>query len=394
MKPLPLFSLPFLGAVNTLVSVSVTRRLPGGISGAKAKESWLSFVFEKGGGLPICVFKKSNPDSSLQSDFNSRLLLPIFARETLIEPNDDEDDSITVGYRLTELGPVFGLDIEPDSHLGVVSFSSSEINWKVEFVASRREDLWQSVTKYLIGTTCDNFVAYLDAPLLYTCKTNLEPTTVTTTTEIAMKWRNFFRQGAGLPVNPPLVWKDDNEIMEVVRIPPFLRERVESPQSLKNDVCQILYKVVNPGLFTFQVLTHRGRVRFIPQPEKTPELDTCGNGVLMLWEVELRPIPGWKPIVQLFTDAVISTFSRCFKVYLEEPNATISLLGPRGSCGKAWAQVPKATWLGLVLSAHLNDHRSTKDQMVSLLQPWTWGIALNDDGDIVARDWKTGSFDE
>jgi len=100
----------------------------------------------------------------------------------------------------------------------------------------------------------------------------------------------------------------------------------------------------------------------------------------MLWQVDIRPLRGWQGFVQPFTEAIISTIGRNLKVRLQEPGAYVTLAGPRGS-GSDLGRVPKESWLGGVLAAHLADRRPVLEQTAAIFQPWAWGRSSDVPGD-------------
>jgi hypothetical protein len=58
---------------------------------------------------------------------------------------------------------------------------------------------------------------------------------------------------------------------------------------------------------------------------------------------------------------------------------------------KEFGKISKPTWLGGVLEYHLSDKRSTMNQTLSLIQPWTWGRSgAGDERDIVQYKWTDG----
>ena len=89
-----------------------------------------------------------------------------------------------------------------------------------------------------------------------------------------------------------------------------------------------------------------------------------------------------------------STIARNLQVHLAEPNAHVNVKPPRGGFGgKTMMQIPKDTWLGGVLEGHLTDTRSTYQQTLSLLKPWTWGRSGNGGAeDVVQYQWRDGSM--
>ena len=375
MFPLPVFILVCLLVVISAFStgnpgrIEVTaERTLTGVSTTEAMEAWQRYTFERGGGVPGVVV----------SEGSSRLLLPLMARETLVESNQENE----VRYKLTELGPIWSLDIEPDSHVGKVHFEATgndevKMTWTTSFEAHRRRDLWQSVAETMIGLASDNLVSYLSTPRLYT-KTTILPGSLD---GISDKWVDFvFRNGGGLPLLPPLVLPSKEYVADILRIPPFLRETVVSQTDR-----EIIYQVQNPGWLTcFPVHSHLGRVRLVPISDDSVE---------MIWQVEVRPLRGGHAFVETFTETIVSTISRNFKVHLSEPDATVSLYKPRGG-GKSWAKVRKDSWLGGVLNAHLSDHRSTLEQTISMLQPWTWGRTRDWDEEGEESRWETAAMDK
>mmetsp|Transcript_20141 Transcript_20141/g.24828 ORF Transcript_20141/g.24828 Transcript_20141/m.24828 type:complete len:391 (+) Transcript_20141:212-1384(+) len=231
---------------------------------------------------------------------------------------------------------------------------------------------------------------------------------ILSTKEVMNRWIEFCWEGnAGLPLPiPPLTFGEkENKVRWI--IPPFLKERIISLSStslLEDDIdlkymqgktnnmetktsdadntdmseqsrtmCEIIYKVDNPGLLTYQVHSHLGRVRFIPifDEENNAAID-------MVWEVEIRPYHYWSTIVKWFTSSIITTYSRNFKcnlLYYEGgPQSTVSLKLPRGGfMGKTILEVRKDSWIGGVLDAHLHDNRTVVKQTIAMFQPWTWG---------------------
>lgn len=109
-------------------------------------------------------------------------------------------------------------------------------------------------------------------------------------------WRE---ENFNLPLNPPFILHQGDQItgkgFELMRIPPFgLREAIidheHGPQLV------MIYKVMNPGWFTYPVVEHQGKVTFIPKNEGT-ELD---------WNIQWTPLPhcGW--VTQFFTELVVN----------------------------------------------------------------------------------------
>jgi hypothetical protein len=125
------------------------------------------------------------------------------------------------------------------------------------------------------------------------------------------------------------------------------------------------------------VHTHAGRVRFF-------NASTPGE-VEMVWDVEIRPLRGWRGFVQEFTEVIISTLSRNLKSHLAEPCVCVRVPGLPGG-----REVRKDSWWGGVIHASYSDERPAFARAVSLLQPWSWGRSK--DGAHEYASWSTGSF--
>ena len=374
------------------ISVSIERQLPGLQSPQQAKDAWISYTFRKGGGLPGLIVVPEEGDS--------RLLLPLGAREKLVEPAETSTNSTTsscqVQYVISEMGPIWQSELEENSHQGQVVFTPNEngvqMQWSTSCTAKNRRDFWEAVAKFMVERASDNLVAYLATPRVYQRRTLL---TGTSPKQAMEEWVDFgIKAGGGLPFNPPLILPTrDDHVADIIRVPPFLRESVLSATSTK-DHCEVVYQVMNPSIWTcFPVHSHLGRVKFstLQADDSSTAASDNTTVVEMLWEVQVRPMHGWEFFVEGFTDAIVSTLSRNLKVHLAEPGATVKLYQPRGG-GDSWAQVPKDSWLGGVLTAHLSDQRSTWEQTLSLLQPWTWGRTQNwDQPGEGASPWKTAA---
>jgi hypothetical protein len=278
--------------------VQVDQTIPD-ITPRQAKNAWLSYQWEQGGGLMVRV----KQDSELE-----RTLVPFGIQETLLSSRVDE-----VRYRMTELGVLRNYLIE-NSHQASVEFIEEEdysttLVWIVEFEAKTSWDaqFWAYVTEVNIKAILENLDTYLSTPQLYRRTTRLCPKI--SADNLVNEWIDFvWKQGGGLPLPSPQELDDERRMI----VPPFLVERLVDVEP--DEVC---YTVDNPGFFTYQVLTHKGRVRF--------EQDKSGRDVKMMWEVEIRPFRGWAWIVEPFTAAVITTLARNFKVHVNEPGATVKL---------------------------------------------------------------------
>lgn len=120
------------------------------------------------------------------------------------------------------------------------------------------------------------------------------------------------------------------------------------------------------------------------------------DSLQMKWEIEIRPYPEpWVTIVKVFTAAVVSAYARNFKCHIREgSDIMVSLKPPRGASDSTLLQVRKDSWVGGVLDAHLKDKRSTIDQTLAILQPWTWGRTADDDEEDEGEEWTEGYLSE
>jgi hypothetical protein len=432
------------------VKVTVENHYPTLSSPKEAQDSWLSFVWNKGGGLPALVIPSDNNDndkkvnkeeiSSNEGDAfikspklksSSRLLLPLFMKEELItstydEDNDESDTSeIELKYVVTDAG-LLSSEIVPFTHLGTVTFAPClegqggiSITWDVTFdvTESSRRSFWQVFTNQMITDSLNNLSSYVAAPILYTRRTRLtsKPDSTLLTPKVAMeKWIDFcWKDGGGLPLPPTLNYdQDDGKVRWV--IPPFLKERIVSYGEVKTEnvdsvdvdghksypPCEIIYTVDNPGITTYQVHSHLGRISFVPVFDNNSDneqneigeksFDSSITSVDMIWEIEIQPYQNWSTFVKLFTSAIVTTYAQNFKCHVYEgSDAMVSLKPPRGEFGgESIMQIRKDSWVGGVLDAHLNDRRSTVEQTISMFQPWTWGRCSDDIGE--GEEWKEG----
>jgi len=325
----------------------------------------------------------------------ARTLLPLFAEELLLERTDiDDDTTIVQEYKLIALGPIWKSEIEPDSHLGSVSFSfveggdeteqfsGTEMTWNVTFNTLNRQNLWQSVTESSISDACENLKAHLSQPILFTKKMVIQ--TDSTPKVLAEQWFEFvWRNGGGLPLPLPPISLSKNGHDRMI-VPPFLRERILDIK-VTSEFTDIIYTVANPSLLTYPVYTHLGRVRF---------QTLAADQVEMTWEVSIRPIRNCKSFVKNFTETVINVLARNFKSHVQDvgTNAMVNVYPPRGFMKDKGPlfQVRKDTWLGSVLYAHLRDNRSVVEQTKDLFQPWRWGTI--DENEENGFSWSVGEI--
>lgn len=402
------------------VCVHVYRFFPHIPSPKEAKSAWLSFVWNQGGGLPFLwvvrppsITRDSCDVEDLDENLNfspsqqhHRLLLPFFMQEELLPTSqsvNNETNQSTLQYKVIDAG-LFTSEIIASSHLGTVQFSSKKnqevsgisMIWSVEFQVTNanHRDFWQLFTNKMMLDASNNFYSRVDRPILYTRKTKLMSKfdSPTLTTKLAMeKWIEFcWKQGGGMPFPPPINFIQDDGNIRLI-IPPFLKERIissinvsESGEQKSGPYSEIIYIVDNPSLATYQVHTHLGRIRFIESSVKENTID-------MIWEIEIRPYYRWSMFVKLFTSTVVTAYAKNFKCHLANgPDALVAIKPPRGKFGgKTLMKIRKDSWLGGILSAHLNDDRSPIEQVLSSLQPWTWG---HKDETNEGESWSEGSM--
>mmetsp|Transcript_28152 Transcript_28152/g.51274 ORF Transcript_28152/g.51274 Transcript_28152/m.51274 type:complete len:393 (-) Transcript_28152:1702-2880(-) len=355
---------------NNNVRVQVEQSLGAHISPGEAKEAWMAYQWKRGGGLPVWI---SLPEE------HRRRIMPIGMEETLIlqrSENPNKDNNNELHYKVTGMG-LLASELEQDSHSAQVRFdddgthNGTNMSWNVEFNATHRADLWKAITEANIRTASANLASFVKEPRVYRRTTRLTSPTAMPE-NLSKQWVNFvWKQGGGLPIPPPLQLNDEKRVI----IPPFLVERIERATEK-----EILYTVVNPGVSTYPVHTHLGRVTFRHLAKE--------DEVEMVWEVEIRPLRGFALVVELFTSVIVSTLARNFKTHLAEPGAIVVLKKPRGGSDSSFGNIPKDTWLGGVLAAHLTDKRSTTEQTIALFQPWTWGRSTDDIGE--GEEWTNG----
>lgn len=276
-----------------------------------------------------------------------------------------------------------------DDHLTDTNQTFCHFTWDLS-LRSRSPEMVKTIVTWRMNAISDSLVGLVGEPRLLTRRLRLPPRT--SSSESLDAWLDFiWHQGGGLPTPlPPLVLpsskattgSDSNLLTRRLIFPPGL---MESLVSVDREIHQVQYQVDNPGMLTYQVYTHRGRVRFYHAPN-----DTEGR-VVMEWQVEIRPFPGFQHWVEAFTEAVVTTLTRNLAVHLAHPREVVHVYLPRGK-GASLASVRKDSWLGGVLEAHLSDRRSTVQQTLSMFQPWTWGRATDDVKDAASTSWTVGSL--
>ena len=381
------------------VYVEIISDLPYVSSASEAQDAWIEHHWEKGGGLPILSLQR---DTSTD-DTMRRVIAPIIMEEVIDLSNmtakETSGDSLTLQYRVTKPGPAFGPDLIDGSHLGTVSFVPNNASqgyqmiWSVQFDARRWVNVYQKVTEFTIGTAARTVAEATSIPRVLTLDATLKG--VDEAIEARRKWLDFiWANGGGLPLPSPImkgqILKDGGgkAKRELLRIPPLTTEKIVSTS--ESSSAELEYQLYRPGLTTFPFLmhSHHAKVSFA---------NNDANSVDLHWEVEIRPfpIPIVKPLVEKLTEMTVATLLCNFVVHLSEPGAQVEIRPPRGNADlvggfDSFGSVPKDSWVGGVLSAHLKDNRSTIEQTLSLVQPWTWGrTGKGDEADKCVRyEWS------
>ena len=398
------------------VSCKVSRILPH-TSPKEAQQAWLEHHWRRGGGLPIIISIKKTSSIHPQDvdDFGNaaanmeRLILPVGLKETILKSGLEEDDdtTITIRYTVSDPGYLFGQHIIPGSHQAQVKFEplptgGCRMIWKVDFETQQLQSLYQQMTDFSINTAATTIEEAVAEPRLFTLTTTLEGTD--DPNSACREWINFFwGQGGGLLLPPTIPYGDKVSGMpesssarqSLLRIPPFLKDTITSvswadPTEKQQEYAEVCYQIENPGWATFPFLfhTHTARVRFRRLPASTL------GAVAMEWNIEIRPYRIASSLVETLIAMTASTITRNLKIRLSEPDAVVNLGLPRGYGGHKWGSVPKETWLGGVLQAHLSDRRSTLKQTLTLFQPWTWGRSgRGDTNDDVHYSWSDGAME-
>ena len=144
------------------VEVEVTRQLDG-VSPEHAREAWLDYSWTSGGGIPALVLREP-ADAKLPS---VRTLVPAGLREELAYV-DQTDDELVARYRVSDPGPLLGVDVVNGSHTGLVAFAPTkngcEMRWEVSFDCRGRAGFWKEATELLVGNAADALQALVAQP--------------------------------------------------------------------------------------------------------------------------------------------------------------------------------------------------------------------------------------
>ena len=145
------------------VEVEVTRQLDG-VSPEHAREAWLDYSWTSGGGIPALVLREP-ADAKLPS---VRTLVPAGLREELAYVDETADEELVARYRVSDPGPLLGIDVVNGSHTGLVAFSQTEkgceMRWEVSFDCRGRAGFWKEATEFLIGNAADALQAHVAKP--------------------------------------------------------------------------------------------------------------------------------------------------------------------------------------------------------------------------------------
>ena len=378
---------------DEIISISIQKQLSDGVTAKQAKDAWMEYHWKKGGGLPILVL------SSESSPAVERTILPTLMKEQIVEEtHDDEQGLVEVKYKVTDAGPFFP-GIIPNTHHASVSFQSIDdkstvMNWNVSFASSKEwQTFYEKLTHWTVGTAATTVEDCVTVPRKLNVRTLIPVNEIEIDPFLARKecLEFVWASGGGLPLIPPIPF---GKVMEegggsarqnLLRIPPFITESIVDTSTL-DDQASFQYCLNRPGWTTIPFLlhTHTGKVPFA----------STTQGLAIEWEVKIRSYEFVKPIMEKLVEMVVATLVRNLRVRLIERDAVISIKPPRGNKKltmgvEEFGKVSKASWLGGVLQAHLSDRRSTIEQTVSLIQPWTWGRSgAGDESDVVQYEWS------
>lgn len=377
---------------DDIISISIQKQLSDGVTPEQAKDAWMEYHWKKGGGLPILVL---SPESTALE----RTILPTLMKEQILEEiDDDKQGLVEVKYKVTDAGPFFP-GIIPNTHDASVKFQSIDdkstvMNWNVSFASSKEwQTFYETLTQWTVGTAATTVEECVAVPRKLNVRTLIPVDEIEIDPFLARKecLEFVWASGGGLPLIPPIPF---GKVMEegggsarqnLLRIPPFITESIVDTFTL-DDQASFQYRLNRPGWTTIPFLlhTHIGNVSFA----------STTQGLAIEWEVKIRSYEFVKPIIEKLVEMVVATLVRNLRVKLIERDAVVSIKPPRGNekltMGvEEFGKVSKASWLGGVLQAHLSDRRSTIEQTVSLVQPWTWGRSgAGDESDVVQYEWS------
>ncbi|KAL7508999.1 hypothetical protein ACHAXN_009018 [Cyclotella atomus] len=377
---------------RNVVDVTVKRSFPK-VTPCVARNAWLEYHWSQGGGLPILI--QSSNTISDDTKMLQRTIYPVLMKETLtLDTSCDEDASFTkLDYIVSEPGP-FYRDVIDNSHSASVTFASDEKSegcemiWNVRFDTTKWTEFYKAMTLFLVGTSANTIKEVLAAPRVFKMTSNIHCSMDAKSAR--NEWFEFvWMNGGGLPLPPAFPFgktiEDTTAKQNILRIPPLITETIVD--TFENErMAGFEYTLNSPGWLTFPFLmhTHKGVVEFRSNDYNSISVD---------WVVEIRPYKIAAPLVEKLVEITVSTLLRNLRVRLTEPGAAVLIKPPRGNTdllmGRTdFGSVPKDSWLGGVLDAHLLDNRPTVEQTFAILQPWTWGRTGKGDGfDVVQFKW-------
>ena len=381
------------GSSAEIISVSIKKQFSDGITPEQAKDAWMKYHWKKGGGLPILVLSTSEESPAAIE----RTILPTLMKERLDQETNNDEGLVEIRYKVTDAGPFFP-GIIPNTHSANVTFQSIDqqstvMNWKVSFATSKWQQFYEALTQWTVGTAATTVEECLILPRRLNVRTVLDKDTIDPFVARKECLEFVWARGGGLPLIPPISFGDvmkeggGSARRNLLRIPPLITESIVGTSTTDSQT-SFQYRLNQPGWTTFPFLLHTniGKVSFT----------STTQGIEVDWEVEIRPYQIVKPIVEKLVEMVVSTLVRNLRVHLLEPDAVVLIKPPRGNANltmgfEEFGKVSKATWIGGVLQSHLSDKRSTMDQTLSLIQPWTWGRSgAGDEHDVVQYQWSDG----
>ena len=374
---------------DDIISVSIQKRFPDATP-KQAKDAWMDYHWMKGGGLPIFILSSESPAE--------RTILPTMMKESLADLDEQkiqDERCVEISYKVTDTGPFFP-GIIPNTHSANVTFESTNqatvMNWDVSFTTSKLQKLYKAITQWTVGTAATTVEECLAMTRRLNVRTVINGGICPVLArQVCLEF--VWSSGGGLPLIPPIPFGDVLEEgggsarRNLLRIPPLITESIVDTTTTEEQT-SFQYRLNRPGWTTFPFLvhTHIGNVSFT----------TTTQGLVIDWEVEIRPYQIVKPIVEKLVEMTVSSLARNLRVKLLEPDASVLIKPPRGNANltmgfEEFGKVSKATWFGGVLESHLSDKRSALEQTLSLIQPWTWGRSgPGDERDVVQYQWTDG----
>jgi hypothetical protein len=375
----------------SIVHVTLGRSLP--VDAVEASQAWMNQnANQHRTWLPFLIQQEHDRREEKCTEFRSRITDFRLLKSVITSSSSDgDDDAISLVRFLPDDSTLDSSDSDSSSS------RTCRMTWEVKFQVRRYPKVAHFVTARMMHAAADHLQGTVSTPRVLSRRQRLRGVSISSKEQALDAWMQFvWSDGGGLPLFiPPLLigGKEDKKLQRLI-LPPGLSESVVSVNRGAAR-CEVHYVANNPGIWTYPIYTHHGRVRFEDPTTTTSgdDDDDDDDGVDMLWEVEIRPFRGGGGALQFlaekFTEATITTTSRNFAVHLAEPEAVVKVAQPRGK-GKSFASVRKDTWLGGVLDSHLSDNRSTMEQTIAMFQPWTWGRSTDKQGTNASTEWTDG----